>query len=213
MNHQLVFHSEVLLHKGGEMASQLAAMWPDNMSETDITLRVANSNNSAEENPTLTNFIEIKCHKFILAARSPVFEAMFTTPMKEKATNIVNFPTIHPDTLMAFLKYIYTSRVDPADVDMPLLDMANQYDMGDLHDFCALVMRRHLTVKNVVSLFLAAKAYRSNSLAQAALDFITSNYRKVKKTREWIKNQGPDLSEMFAHTLSTRPRQHVLFSF
>ena len=213
MNHALIFRSEALLHKGGEMASQLAAMWPDNMSETDIVLRVPNSKNPAEENSTMPNFIEIKCHKFILAARSPVFEAMFTNPMKERATNIVNFPTLQPDTLMAFLKYIYTGRVDPTDVDMPLLDMANQYDMGDLHDFCALVMRRHLTVKNVVSLFLAAKAYRSNSLAQAALDFISSNYRQVKKTREWKQSQGADLSEMFAHTLSTRPRQHVLFTF
>jgi hypothetical protein len=209
MNHPIIVRSGLLVHKGGEMASQLASMWPDNMSGTDVVLRVANSKIQDEENPNIT---EVKCHKFILAARSPVFETMFTIPMKEKATNIVHFPTIHPDTLMVFLKFIYTGRVDPTDVDMALLDMANQYDIGALHDYCALVMCRHLTIKNAVNIYLAAMAYRSNSLAQAALDFITIYFPKVRKTKDWKQNQGAKLSEMFAHTLSKRPRR-ALFSF
>jgi hypothetical protein len=55
-----------------------------------------------------------------------------------------------------------------------------------------------------VNTFVAAKRYRSETLARACLDVIGKNFGKVKKTEEWIQNYGPELAQMLAETLVSK---------
>ena len=54
-------------------------------------------------------------HKTILAARSPLFAAMFKHPSKEKLSGIVNVPDIEPDVFKVLLRYIYIGGAFTAD--------------------------------------------------------------------------------------------------
>lgn len=58
-----------------------------------------------------------KAHKAILAARSPVFAAMFEHAMEESRANRVEITDVEPDTLAEVLRFIYTGRV--VDLDNP----------------------------------------------------------------------------------------------
>ena len=49
-----------------------------------------------------------KCHKNILASRSPVFYAMFKSDMKETKTGSVAIKNMTPNVLESLLRYIYT---------------------------------------------------------------------------------------------------------
>jgi speckle-type POZ protein len=56
------------------------------------------------------NGAEFNAHKSILAARSPVFAAMFEHEMEEKKQNRVEIIDMDKDVLSEMLKFIYTGR-------------------------------------------------------------------------------------------------------
>ncbi|KAL9700587.1 hypothetical protein quinque_004028 [Culex quinquefasciatus] len=49
-------------------------------------------------------------HRNILAARSPVFAAMFSHPLKESVENCVVVEDVEPTVFKALLRYIYTDK-------------------------------------------------------------------------------------------------------
>ncbi|KAH3795772.1 hypothetical protein DPMN_149332 [Dreissena polymorpha] len=53
---------------------------------------------------------QIKCHKFILASRSPVFYAMFCGTLAE-SKDVICVPDIEPSTLAYILRYLYSDKV------------------------------------------------------------------------------------------------------
>ena len=184
---------------GGQMQSNLASMWAPKMVGTDVVMRLPNS--KAKDSDT-AHATEFQCHKFILAARSDVFKGMFSHQMKETLTGYVDMPKMHPSTLKAVLRYIYTEQVNDKDVDLHLLAAAEQFDLEELKDTCATELSNQLTVKNATHVFVQAKMYRSEILAKAALYFIAENCPKVKKSDSWKEYQDPELFEMFAETLA-----------
>lgn len=48
------------------------------------------------------------CHRCILAARSPVFHAMFEHDMQEKISGVVIIEDAEPAVFQEFLLYLYT---------------------------------------------------------------------------------------------------------
>lgn len=54
-------------------------------------------------------------HKSILAARSPVFSAMFQCPLQESANNQVYIDDIEADVFAALLNFIYTDKLPDFD--------------------------------------------------------------------------------------------------
>lgn len=57
------------------------------------------------------NHETLPCHAVILAARSPVFKAMFTHKMKESQERIVEILDVHIDVLQAFIQFLYLGSV------------------------------------------------------------------------------------------------------
>jgi len=52
---------------------------------------------------------------FVLEARSPVFQRMFATEMKEAKDNVVEISDIGEEPMKAFLSYIYTGKLGVQD--------------------------------------------------------------------------------------------------
>ena len=72
------------------------------------------------------------CHKLILASRSPVFDRMLSSDMKEGEENQVILTDISPDTAKDMLSYIYTNNVkDLAKKARDLGPVAEKYELTD----------------------------------------------------------------------------------
>ena len=92
-----------------------------------------------------------RCHKFILRARSPVFDAMFKADMKESASGIVNIENLDSTVVEEMLRFIYTGKTKNIDkVAKDLLAAANQYQLKQLKTFCEEHLCLTLASKNSI---------------------------------------------------------------
>ena len=106
---------------------------------------------------------EIKAHKFLLAALSPVFKGMFFGPMKDDK----NVVTVKETTYEAFEKlveYIYQIDIDCNNMKLlefyEIVNLAKMYDMPKLMDELKIQMENiPLSMENLVDVAHTATQY------------------------------------------------------
>jgi speckle-type POZ protein len=139
--------------------------------------------------------VKIPAHRVILAARSPVFAAMFQHDMKEKKTNETEITDVTPAAFRALLRFIYTGHCQVGNLADDLLIAANKYDIQDLKQMCAKEMVKTLTADNAVEFLVLSDLHQANDLKDSAIRFIIKNAEAVTKTSSWsdLLNTHPNL--------------------
>ena len=129
--------------------------------------------------------VKIPAHRAILAARSPVFDAMFQYDMKENKTNETEITDVTPAAFRALLQFIYTGHCQVGCLTEEILVAANKYEIGDLKQICAKELQKKLTVDNAVRLLVLSDLHQSEDLKDGAIRFINKNAPAVMKTPSW----------------------------
>jgi len=80
--------------------------------------------------------VELKAHRAVLAARSPVFEAMFTHEMTEKLSGEVTISDCKPEAMRDFLHFLYHAKLESYDHAAKLLELADRYQVATLKELC-----------------------------------------------------------------------------
>mmetsp|Transcript_27372 Transcript_27372/g.33410 ORF Transcript_27372/g.33410 Transcript_27372/m.33410 type:complete len:605 (+) Transcript_27372:129-1943(+) len=135
---------------------------------------------------------EFKCHKVVLAARSNVFDKMFSLPLSESREKVITIKEVHPDTLEAFLEYLYTDKVDERFLARTtnLLEFANRFDVERLKQYCCAVLCENLTVDNAASLLSFAHGRDCKELKDNILRFISENVKGVIDSEDFRSLDG-----------------------
>lgn len=169
-------------------------------------------------------------HKFILSARSSVFEKMFShKEMAENRNKKVNITDISPEVMEHFIAYIYSGNIDAVTkYSTELLEAADkvfstfililvkpkviipflQYDIQPLVKVCIESMLRNISSENVARIFFVADIYQLKELKLKAMDYIThSNEQSVKvmASKDWAKYILPKpllMQKLFAYKMS-----------
>ena len=105
-------------------------------------------------------------HRNILAARSPVFAAMFQEPYE--SSREVNIADIRLDIFKELLHYIYAGRISKPwteAIAMPLYVAADKYNIGDLTKECVDFLLHCIRVDNVITFMVWAHLYSVDKLA------------------------------------------------
>ena len=176
---ELAFNSSV--SEPADLAANLAKFFTST-NTGDVTLKVQNR--------------EFQAHKLILAARSPVFAAMFQHDMKEAALNRVDIVDIEPGIFQAVLRFIYTDQVDLTEGNAEdLLAAANRYNLDLLKWKCEKALFQHLKTKNCCRLLGLADLHGAINLKKAVIKFIKKFSADVLATDDWkeMKKVRPDL--------------------
>ncbi|XP_065205297.1 speckle-type POZ protein B-like isoform X8 [Planococcus citri] len=129
---------------------------------------------------------DFPAHKVALAARSPVFHAMFKHNTKENQLNRVDIEDINEQVVGEMLKYIYSGKC--ANLDMfagQLLAAADKYDLYRLKMMCANSLLERLTVENAVRVLALADMHGVNELKNEVIKFIVSKPTEVFATEGW----------------------------
>ncbi|PRD23624.1 UNVERIFIED_CONTAM: Tdpoz3 [Trichonephila clavipes] len=140
--------------------------------------------------------VELKCglftipaHKGILAARSPVFYAMFKNEMRESWKVTVDMSDVSIWTLRTMLIYIYTGNTENLTMSnaQDILYAADKYRLTKLKNICSEYLKSNVNDQNVLNL-LEFGDFLDQELKEFAMNFIcnkVAEFSILENTQEW----------------------------
>ena len=155
------------------LTDDLGELW-ENSLFTDCSLLVAGH--------------EFRAHKAILAARSPVFRAMFEHEMVERLTNRVDINDLDFFFNDTATTEIYTGKAPHLHIHSMACDLlaaADRYGLEGLMVLCEDALSRNLSVENAAHTLILADLNSTEKLKSQALDFIAIHACEVSETSEW----------------------------
>ncbi|XP_064606856.1 BTB/POZ domain-containing protein 19-like [Liolophura sinensis] len=132
----------------------------------------------------------IYAHKCILAARCPVFGAMFADQSQKNGSPEKDVPFVlsdmSPDVFLSVLEFIYTNCVTlKKDSAIDVLATALEYGLDELRKVCVDYLVKQLTCDNVCEVLQAAVTYSQDNLREQALVYIERNTATVLKSKSF----------------------------
>lgn len=127
------------------------------------------------------------CHKFMLAARSSVFRAMFDHNLSESRKNMVDIQDANPQSLSQFLQFLYTDTFDADSVTsvLEVLSMAEKYDVQGLKDLCTQLLIQNMSVDHLSDIARTSHIYNNTLLKNEVIAHISLAAPEVVKTDGW----------------------------
>ncbi|GFS60099.1 speckle-type POZ protein [Trichonephila clavipes] len=142
----------------------------------------------------------VPVHKNILAARSPVFSAMFKNDMKESQEKTVDISDIGISVLRSMLVYIYTGNTEDINMSnaVDLLFAADKYQLMKLKKVCVEYLKINASDQNVLNLLVLGDLH-DQDLKDFAVNFIchkVAEFSVLENTEEWkrLQTEKPSLA-------------------
>ncbi|KAK4233837.1 hypothetical protein C8A03DRAFT_38423 [Achaetomium macrosporum] len=131
----------------------------------------------------------IHVHRLILQARWPHFARLWASQMAEFHTKKMHIPEPY-SVVKAFLYYLYTDRIDPADDDAEtdlsdvagLLVMSNIYNIPHLRLLCVNRLSKELDVDHACIIWYCAGLANEEWLRKRAANFCMTHWGRVVRT-------------------------------
>ena len=125
----------------------------------------------------------------MLAARSPVFRAMFKSNMLEKNTRRIEVPDLRPEVVSDMLTFMYTGKTPNLDqLVEDLLTAADKYQLDQLKSVCVENLCKKIDVENCIGVLILGDNYQTDQFRKSSLQFIERNRRKIFKSKNWELN-------------------------
>ncbi|KAL7303388.1 hypothetical protein TKK_0004573 [Trichogramma kaykai] len=124
-----------------------------------------------------------KAHRFVLAARSPVFARMFLSDMRESRDQEIQIPTSNRDCFRKFLQFCYTDAVQNVELDaIGLLLLADHYDVQGLRWVCEKCLLAVMCAENALDIMLVADLINDAKLLIKTMEYIKPRQEAVYRT-------------------------------
>ncbi|KAF1770626.1 hypothetical protein GCK72_002445 [Caenorhabditis remanei] len=130
----------------------------------------------------------IRAHKAVLAARSPVFNAMLThQDTDESRSSTLYIKDMDYDVIYEMVYYIYCGRCqkDITDMATALLIAADKYRLEELKSHCEKYLVENINIENACSLLIIGDLYTAPKLRRRSVQFILARPKMVTGTQGW----------------------------
>jgi len=116
---------------------------------------------------------EIRVHKLILSARSPVFQAMLGSDMVEKSRGVITIMDANVTVVRQMVAYMYTAKIDnDFDRIKELLVLANKYQVLELVNYCSSRIFESLSEDNALEIGMFGEMHNSEVLINRCAKYI-----------------------------------------
>ncbi|XP_062578644.1 BTB/POZ domain-containing protein 2-like [Saccostrea cucullata] len=137
----------------------------------------------------------IHAHKYVLASRSPVFDAMLYGDLAEAKE--IKIPDIESSAFHVLLRFLYCGDVDVTeDTVIGALYAAEKYDAEELKKASKLYLDQNITTETVCSIIESAKLFNFENLTEKCMDFIEENCDSVFQSPSALGLMKETLSEI-----------------
>ncbi len=145
---------------------------------------------------------ELRAHRWVLEARSEVFNRMFTADMKESQDGTVNVPEVDKDLFRVVLNYIYSGEPNGlfSKNVCGVYRIAHKYQLDELKKMCVEFIKEYMSLDMVYEAIEIAEVYQETEIKNSAEAFFLDNPTGVVKTDQWktLKKKNPEIvSEFF----------------
>ncbi|XP_070554794.1 kelch repeat and BTB domain-containing protein 8-like [Ptychodera flava] len=155
---------------------------------------------------------EFACHKNVLAACSPYFEAMFTGGLCEAGMDRVELKEIDAGSMKAVLDYMYTSEVSLCEESVQgIVQASHMLQIEPLEDHCASYLERHLHASNCIGVYNLAVMLSHIGLRTAAWDFLNLNFKDVQKEEEFLQASSELMGKMLMSSALNVQSEEALY--
>ena len=127
---------------------------------------------------------EVPCHKHILAAASPVLEAMVENKHREAVDSKADI-NLSAEVGRVFVRFIYTGEVEEdimKEHASAFLELGEMYDLQELKDMAEMELLSQLEKENMVEMISIGEIFRAEDIFEAAL-------KMTKVNMSWLRNQ------------------------
>ncbi|CAF1200391.1 unnamed protein product, partial [Adineta ricciae] len=167
--------------------SQLLLQPSAKMSDIKIKVNVSpvhHSDISGIDEDSSPSTVTFNAHKLILAARSPVFAAMFSNRTLENTTNTIEINDLRSETIQSMLEYIYTGKVnDIKKSTVELYRCADKYQLEDLRLQAEMALMSSISIDTSAEILLLADQHHSKDLKSRVIQFIVGgNLKAITQT-------------------------------
>eukprot|EP00808_Paulinella_micropora_P015776 g58134.t1 len=136
---------------------------------------------------------EVYAHRLILAASSPVFQAMLYPPKDEQGLRSpvklplkIKIQDCKPEHFLSLLCCIYTDEVEIDPANLPaLIQIAKKYQIEKLQMLCSDYMEKDVSLENAIDLFQMAPDLLGDK--EFALAFIRENMEELVATESFLR--------------------------
>ncbi|KAF1766545.1 hypothetical protein GCK72_006502 [Caenorhabditis remanei] len=146
---------------------------------------------------------ELRAHRAILAARSPVFAAMMESHTSESQNSRVIMEDLEYDVVEALLYYIYTGTCpNMGSHALEILAAADRYALPGLKNLAEMAMRNNLAADTICKHLAHADLYNMTEFKKEAIKFICLNANSVISSDGFI-NLTKSNPHLIADIMST----------
>ncbi|CAL8114558.1 unnamed protein product [Orchesella dallaii] len=126
-----------------------------------------------------------KAHKHVLAARSPVFAAMFALGPTQKPPNEIFIGGFDNAVVQDMLQYLYTGEAQLLEERAAeLLQIAEKCGLIELKESCESVLVKSISITNAAALLLLGHGHKANLLKSRAIGFINRNHEILQENQQ-----------------------------
>ena len=142
---------------------------------------------------------------------------MLEHDMKEANDRKIEIEDAEPDTVEAFLGYLYEPKVLHLDVELAsnLMSMADKYNVHTLVKACQGYLWDNLGADNLVQVAIVGHLCKEDQLKDAAISkMISSEVRNLRSLKDWKKLAGypelfMDIAEQMKNEFEEKKREFV----
>lgn len=138
----------------------------------------------------------LKAHRIVLQARSPVFRKMFDYDSSEAVENTVAISDIGSATVKRLVSFLYTATLEKCDFDetLELYYAADKYEVLSLRDECKTELLKNIDVNNACSLFTLASRHNDENLKKGVVQFVSANFISVVNMESFMEMSKEDMA-------------------
>ena len=150
-------------------------------------------------------------HRAIIAAGSPVFQAMLYGNMKESNEKEITLPSVNTKTCKALLSFMYTGKVEiDSKSCRSILEAAHYFNVAVLENKCVDFIATSLDIENCCAIATFANNKKLDSLLGKCLTFMHSYAYKVIQSTNF-KDLPDELIIKFCQSSDLRVEELQLF--
>lgn len=138
-----------------------------------------------------------RCHKAVLFATSPYFDAMFSSGMRESVSGEIVFKEMEAETFELVMEYIYTGKeVVTQENVIKLLKASSLLQIRSLCEKCEIVLEPYIDLDNCIDIWRLSLIHSWEKVRIRAIKKILKNCVSLFKTDAFMRLDAYELIQI-----------------